>query len=280
MQCPGQPSPREVGPQRGLHTRARQLGREQPAGQVAQCLQRGVRRGDEVVEPGGTAPIALAFLAREMPTGTPPRWGVRRARSPPPWCVGPRHRPRDAGPGRGESSSSGRARRRARRAEPGANVVERHGGLVGQRLEQAYVGGPMASRPGQPGCSELVPAVRTGTSGPASSSGPGACPILPRPAERPERAAQPHPCDRRPGSVRRPRAAISAGEGCLGDPAAEVRERLVGLGARAVRQPVGQPDDLAPQRLERDRDQAVARRDSHTPGPLLDPVPTRTTSVV
>ena len=41
----------------------------------------------------------------------------------------------------------------------------------------------------------------------------------------------------------------------LGEAAAEVRQRLVGLGPGAVGQPVGEPDDLPAQRLEGQRDQ-------------------------
>ena len=74
-------------------------------------------------------------------------------------------------------------------------------------------------------------------------------------------------------TVRPPRRSPGAGSrrGRLGQPAAEVRERFVGLGARAVGQPVGEPDHAAAQRLERERDHGGAQQgEPEASGPALD----------
>ena len=62
----------------------------------------------------------------------------------------------------------------------------------------------------------------------------------------------------------------------LGEAAAEVREGLVGLGSRAEGEPVGQPGDLPPERLEGERDQCRRQQGQPEPaGPTCHQVPDR-----
>ena len=183
-------------------------------------------------------------LARERDQ---PR-AARRGRSPPPARGGRRRRPRRSGPGTAPARRwSGRAPRPGRPARASiADVAERDRGLVGQRRQQPLVGRAQRPRSGarRPGCvPSTVPSVphRTtwataapdGLPAPGRGRDVGAVPPL---------SVAPRVAPRRPGRPRRRRRGAGRRTGRLREPVAEVRERLVGRGARAVGQPVGEPD--------------------------------------
>ena len=272
--------PGEVRPNGGLDAGPGELGREHPPGQLAELLERRVRVGHQRLE-------LVRDAVRHRRPGHPQL--VRQHDESRQHLVGDRlfqlpasdHvRLEDPGPGLGELPG-GPIEIRDVVGELGLHgrVAERDRRLVGDGDQQSLVGRAQWASVEHVDLDAAERDVTVangndvcgrGVVGPLGAPGGRRDDHTRRRMERGGRATCGH------GAAGRLRDGGQQLRGCrgVGQPAAEARERLVGLGPGAVGDPVGHPDHRSPQRLEGQRDERRReQREQQSTGAGVDQAP-------